>query len=114
MDSVFNRACNELLPRILTDGFVIGPDQISAIDGSVTRTVTVVNSDDEVEIVLGKHNAERVTMRWGENELVIDLERTRRFSVLFNVGLRQTAQHQSLATLDEVFTHVMRRLGVAV
>jgi hypothetical protein len=110
MEPVFFHVCHVLVPWIMSNGFVMGPDWVSTVDGSVTRTVTAVNCDDELEIVMGKGNANRVTVRWSENEIIIDRGSTEGFFLRFNVGLRETAEFQTLATLDDVFACVMSEL----
>ena len=113
MQNVFDRVCNELVPQMMRSGFQMEPEERSYLNGSVSRLAYPMGRepDDYLEVEYGRNNKECVTVQWGDNELVIKPDGAG-FSVLFQIGLRQTEHFQPYATLDSVFACVLRHENV--
>jgi hypothetical protein len=111
MEFVFLWVCSDLAPWILPSSSVKEADQVSSVDGSVTRVLTNDDSNVELEIVMGGgNNANRVTARWGEKEIIIDRGSMGGFSVLYKVELRESATFKDCETLDDVFAYLVPNL----
>ena len=106
METVFDRVCNELVPRL---GSFERIALENAIDGSVTAVY--VSNGTELEVVFGENNAECVAVKWGENEVVIRRVAAERvFYVRIRIGLRESnSLYWPFPTLETVFARVLAR-----
>jgi hypothetical protein len=108
METVFDRVCNELVPN-LGSFERTGPALENARDGSVTAVYT--SNGGELEVVFGENNAECVTVKWGEHEVIIHRVAAERvFSVRIRIGLRErNSLFWPFSTLETVFARVLLR-----
>lgn len=106
METVFDRVCNELVPRL---GSFERIALENAMDGSVTAVY--VSNGAELEVAFGENNAECVAVKWGENEVVIRRVAAERvFSVRIRIGLRESnSLYWPFSTLETVFARVLAR-----
>jgi hypothetical protein len=106
METVFDRVCNELVPSL---GSFERTALENARDGSVTAVYT--SNGGELEVVFGENNAECVTVKWGEHEVIIHRVAAERvFSVRIRIGLRErNSLFWPFSTLETVFARVLLR-----